>query len=406
MMAFEGIFIILYTAFSFHVIMFAIEVVLSLVILLDLLLEIVTGSDYFRQEAKKFMNYIAVTYASAHFFLTATTVIALTFFPDFLILVGQVLFYPLGFIIAVLIIRLVAIAYFWYGWDRLPKRLHFAVGIIFVLAGLIWVWLDSVLLGFMNYSKGLISVNPLKVNHGQLFLNPTSFPLFLLLVFGAIATTCGFLIFYYGRRIISRKEIVMPDSSYRYRLFQYYNYIGFSSALLFAGSLIWYLSSLKKYAIYKYHNWMGSIFGLSTSNVDLSWFFIGFLLVVLVLVVNWSIIVYRVYNCEYHDELITDNNKWQFLVIGPLLVVIFEMLILLNFISQSPYFILSPFRDQVTGMSADLAVNPYADIIDMYTLSIFGFGPLLIAFCVLLYYLFTGRIGGDFTFDGKTAAEL
>ena len=38
-------------------------------------------------------------------------------FPEFLVTLGQVLFYPLLFIVVFLILRLSMIGYFWYGWE-------------------------------------------------------------------------------------------------------------------------------------------------------------------------------------------------------------------------------------------------------------------------------------------------
>ena len=202
MAAGAGIIALILATFSFHVVMLGIEVVLSLVIIGLLIWHKKTGNEFLKKEAKQYMLYISMTYASAHFFLTATTIFTLSFYPEFLVLTGQALTYPLLWVLNMVLLRLGMLAVFWYGWDKFfGKPLHYISGIVYALAGLAWIYFYMVLLGFMSYPDGLVSIDPLVMDNAKLYVNPTIWSLLFTIVFGAIAVTLFILTFIYAIRL-------------------------------------------------------------------------------------------------------------------------------------------------------------------------------------------------------------
>lgn len=388
---------VLLTIFGLHVYMLAVEVILSLIIFGLLVYAYRSKNKFFKEEARSFMGYIALTYASMHFFLTATTVILLSFFPEFLVFAGRSLFYVFGFIGLILTIRLAAIAWVWYAWDTLSERRHMVFSGIFALAGVLWVFLDMFLLAFMNTPIGVVTADPLIMDYGQVLLNPTAYTLLLVVVTGAAMLTFNLLAHAYTYRNLDNHVL---HNNILANLLK----VGIVSLLLFVLTLIGYLVSLYTHSPLKLSNMLGMDLNGAEVTANLLWVTalgVGIVLVVL----GIAIFVLRSSQADFLAPSATRLIR----INGILTSLGFMGVILLNLLSQAPYFIADP--DFVASSNLDFLIvneslNQYAAIVDVYTIMIFGFVPLFFAFGVLLYFLFSGRINGSYEYHGKVAAEI
>ncbi len=392
---------IILSVFAFHVVLLGIEVVLSLLIPGLKYLADKNNDANLDREASRYMNYIAITYASQQVMLTATTVFTLSFFPEFLVLAGRILFYPLAFFILAFALRLSLMSAFWYGWGRWPRNLYYGIGVSYGFLGVLVVYLDSVLLGFLNYPKGLIRASPLKVDNAQIYLNPTTYPLFFVLVFAAVSVTLSILVFIHSARIRASSGPVDTQRN----LIKHYVIIAWASVLLFVPSLLWYLASLAKYSNYKYSNIVGGILE-TPQGPNFSWLLVVFLLLLVAFGSTLSLDVQRIW--QKKEDSVEGMKEDRLLIYhGPLGAVWFVLLFLLNLLSQTPYLVSDPeLAETVTVLNVRQAINPYADMLDLYSLTFFVLIPYFIAFATLLYFFFTGVIGGDREIKGKRLAGV
>lgn len=402
MSAGAGVIALILGTFSFHVVMLGIEVVLSLVIIGLLVWHKKTGNDFLKKEARQFMFYISMTYASAHFFLTATTIFTLSFYPEFMVFLGQALTYPLLWVLNMILLRLGTLAIFWYGWDNFfGKPIHYIAGIVYALAGLIWIYFYMVLLGFMNYPSGLESISPLVIDNAKLYANPTIWSLLFTIVFAAIAVTLFILTFIYAVRL-KRGE---GDKKTYETLFTIGLKGGLIAFALFIPSLLWYLFTLKKYSNLKYTNIVGFVFGETAASKDLSWMFIIILVLILVTVGVGLKLVF----VDFKDGISFENKVTYYLslALAPIAGLIFEFVFFLNFLSQNPYFIVAPdLVSELPMIVVPDSLNGAAAVLDVYALTIFAGIPLFLAFLSLLYFIFSGRATSDKHTVGKTAWDL
>lgn len=396
-----GILAIILTTFSFHVVFFGIEVILSLIILGLFYWGEKKQDSYLLGEAKKYLGYIIMTYASAHFFLTATTVMTLSFFPTFLILAGRVLFYPLLWVFIMLLLRMAMIGWFWYAWDTFDKKFRYIAGTIYALAGVVWIYFYMVILTFMSNPVSLKSVDlatgAVDVNVAEQMFNPLILPLLLTIVFAASFVTFFALGFVYLVRIKRNSG----DVDGHMRLANLYLRYGWYALIGFVPSLLWYVFALKKYSYYKYQNMVSYVFGETANAAELGWMFILTLVAVVALLSISSYIVLKLKGAD-----VTVKILWTGILAG-LSAISFEVVFLMNFIAQTPYFVVAPeLAKTVSAIVVPPTINDLANQSDVYMVTIFGFIPLLFAFFSILYFVFTGLIFGDRKFEGKIAAEL
>ncbi len=394
-----GVMALILATFSMHVVMFGIEVILSLVVLGLLIYNRKTGDENALKVAYDYMLYISMTYASAHFFLTATTVFTLTFYPTFLILTGQALFYPLLWIFVALLFRLALIAWLYYGWFDFDATKRLVFSILFSLAGVVWIYLYMTLLAFMNTPDGLVSTDPMVIDNVRLFLNPTILPLLLTVVFGAGAVTLFILVFIYTGKL--KKE----ENEFYSKLNVIYLKVGYYLFLLFIPSLLAYIFSLRTHSEHKFKNMVGWVFAQDAPTVDFGWMFFIILLLVVVALAVTSILVFK-----YAKEGLDLNDKVQYymlMILGPVSAIIFEMVFLLNLISQNPYLIVAPeLAADVPAIVTTTAVNDIANVTDVTSLAIFAMTPLFLAFLSLMYFIFSGRAHAKEDPNFKSAAQL
>ena len=374
--------------FSFHVVLLAIEIVLALLIPLLIYLG-KQPQEYFKGLiAKRYMNYIAITYASQQVFLTASTVFTLSYYPDTLIYLGKALFYPLGFFILIYGFRLLLLSSYWYGWNRFPSSLHHFIGTLFAFTGLIILYLDSVILGFLGYPIG-VEDGAYSFNQIVNFLNPLTLPLFLLFALFAVSVTFTILGFVHAKRIQRIQELEVGEEAILGRI---YLKIASVVSMMILPVLLWYLISLHEFSYYKFSNMVGGL-GFDAEGHNYSWLTIIFLIsyVVYSITANrWNARMEELHSlehtCEAHGKLLITQ------LIS--LLVSFLSIFLLNLLAQAPYFVASPeLVKQVPFLDINQGINEKAASLDIYALTIFALIPLMLSFFVLLVFFFTGVIG-------------
>lgn len=390
--------------FGFHVVLLAIEVVMALLIPLLVYLGKQPQSYFKGIIAKRYMNYIVITYATQQIFLTAATVFTLSYFPDTLIFLGRALFYPLGFFVLIYGVRLFCISAYWYGWDKLPGNIHHLVGTIFGMTGIAIIYLDSVILGFLGYPIGVESGLNSEFNQIINFLNPLTLPLFLLLTIFSITTTLTILGFIHAKRVRTIEELEVGEEAVLGRI---YLKVASVISLMILPTLGWYLISLHQFSYYKFSNIMGGI-GFEAEGRSVAWLTILCLLSFSTYSVSANIWNRKIeqyhsleHTCERHGNLLV-------IQVGSIMVSLLS-LFLLNLISQGPYFISDlNLVGELSYLDINDGVNQKAATLDIFSLTIFAFIPLIAAFLMLLYFFFTGVIGGehDVTKEGNIAGII
>lgn len=378
--------------FGFHVLLLAIEIVMALLIPLLVYLGKQPQSYFKGDVAKRYMNYIAITYATQQIFLTAATVFTLSYFPDTLIFLGKGLFYPLGFLILIYGIRLFCISAYWYGWDRLPDNVHHSIGTIFGVSGIAILYLDSVILGFLGYPIGIENAATSDFNQIVNFLNPLALPLFLLLTMFSMTTTLTILGYIHAKRVRTIQELEMGEEAVLGRI---YLKVASVMSLTILPLLGWYLLSLHQFSHYKFSNIVGGI-GYEAEGKSVVWLTTLLLLSFIVYLVSANLWNRKIE--QYHSLEHTCERHGNLLIIQVTAIIISLLsLFILNLISQSPYFVSDPnLVNELGYLNINDGVNKKAATLDLYSLTIFAFIPLLTAFFMLLYFFFTGIIGEEF----------
>ncbi len=345
------------------------------------------NNELYVREAKRYMRYFAIIYASAGVFGTGFTVFLLSFFPDFLWLGGVVLLVPFALAGVFLTLRLAGIAAYWYTWDRLRSDYHFAIGLILAFTSFAVPFAFRTIFSFLNYPAGVENISPLEINIGKMFANPTLYPIYLKSIAGGLAVASFMLVSLYAYRYyngIDGKE----ENLSMLKLF-----LNIGIWLLFLEVIFgfWYLASLGAYAPYKFGNIAGAWFG-GMVTADYSWLFI-----IKLLFVGFQVftVFYIFFYVIKHGKLDYDYKyiKYLLLGVGPAAALTILLGEYLNAFSQLPYFVAQPDLESVLPMiNVFNSINDLAAFFDVYFLTLFAIVPLFLAFLVLLYYIISGKI--------------
>lgn len=388
--AFMLMFLIILT-FDFHVVLLAIEVILALLIPL-LVYFSKKPHKYFKGTiAKRYMRYIAITYAAQQVFLTASTVFMLSFFPEAFVFLGRGLYYTWIVFILLYAFRLFLIAIYWYGWDSLPENIHHFVGTFFAFTGVGLIYLDSVILGFLSNPIGITSVSPLSFNFIINMVNPLAIPLFIALVLFAITVTLTMLGFIHAIRVhkIDSLEIGKEDL-----LGRIYFKVASVTGLLLIPSTLWYLLSLQQFSPYKFSNMVGGL-GIEAEGPNLSWLFILSIVFFTIFIVSaniWNRKMEQLHSLEH----VRDKYPRLIYVKVISIIVSFLAFFVLNMVSQSPYIVSDPKLAEIFPfLDTSIGINQKAAALDVVSVAIFALVPFISAFAVLLYFFFTGVIGDE-----------
>lgn len=397
------IFSVILLVFTIHVVLLAIEIVISLLVFV---FEVVKKQSYdFKNKVtKKYIKYVGLNYASQQAYLTASTVFVLSFYPEVLVLAGRALFYVLTFLITIFAIRLVFMAYYWYGWGRISEKLHSAMAIFWTLTGVILLYLDTLLLGFLGNPVGVESLNldtmvP-KMNYAATFLNPISFALLPLLVVFAVTIVLNLLAYIHILRVEKIKDEDLNEENY---LALQYRKVAFIAAPVILPILIIYLVVLYFVAEYKFQSLFG--YNDAAESLNLLWM-VGLAVLFYLAHLYYSFTWNKANKKATSLKDVSAKDKTVVLFQTLTIILSFAFLIIADFISQTPYFVMdTELAKDVPFINVTNGVNERAAVFDVYSVAVFGLLPLVAAFGVWLYFFFSGMLG-DKPIEGKQLAGI
>ncbi len=350
------------------------------------------GNELFVSEAKKYMKYFAIVYATAGVYATAFTVFLLAFFPEFLWLGGIALLIPFGLAVVFVALRLFSISAYWYTWNKLNSNYHFYLGLILASTSFIIPLMFRSVFAFLNNPIGVESLDPLVIDWFKVYTNPTLWPLYLKSIAGAFSATFFMLVTVYAYRVY--KGIGEKDDNLKFIKLYLNNGMWLLFLMVIFG--FWYLASLSAATPYKFSNIVGVWFGVSPQGTDYSWLFI---LKMLLVSYQVFVIIYILQTGITKEKvvLIEGYNIKLLMGIGPAAVLTIVLGEYLNAFSQLPYFIAQPgLEDSLPMINVFNSINPLAALFDVYSVTIFAIIPLLLAFFVLLYYLLGGKLKNSY----------
>ena len=378
--------------FGLHIVLVNIDIGLAIIIPILKRLGEIRGNQVFVDEARKYMRYFAIIYATAGVFGTAFTVFLLSFFPTFLKIAGIVLLFPFGFAVIFLILRLFSISAYWYTWYRLKPNYHFYLGLVLAATSFLVPFTFRTVFAFLNNPVGVESLSPLQLNWGKMFSNPTLPPLYLKSIVGALAGTLFTLVTIYTYRLYKGLGDVETNKYFIRR----YLSIGMWFLLLQFVLGFWYIAALSAFSPYKFSNIFGVWFGSGPIGGDYSLLFVFKMLLVAFQVFVVLYILYQMLEGE-KDIFANKNNLYLLMGIGPAALLTILVGEYLNAFSQLPYFIAVPeLENQLPVINVSKSLNELAALIDIYAIAIFALIPLILAFLVLLYYILWGRISESY----------
>ena len=255
--------------FGLHIVLVNLGVGISIVAPLLRIMALRRGDERLDKEAYTLTRFYAATYALGGVFGTAFTVYLFSYYPSFTSLLGRIALYNYALAIMALVAHFLSLTIFYYGWNRLPPRIHTASGIALAVSALL------IVLGFrsvfaqlsspvgVDLARGIVT-NPLEALLG----NPLLPPLYLKSIAAAITAT---LVAAAGWHALRNEESLA-------RLYLKPALAGLVVVLL-AGA--WYGLELRRVE-YKFNNIFGGLGLGGEPSLDLSW-------LLLLKILLWSI---------------------------------------------------------------------------------------------------------------------
>ncbi|MEB3861559.1 MAG: cytochrome ubiquinol oxidase subunit I [Desulfurococcales archaeon] len=245
-------------SFGLHIVLVNLGVGISIVAPLLRIMALRRGDERLDREAYTLTRFYAATYALGGVFGTAFTVYLFSYYPSFTSLLGRIALYNYALAIMALVAHFLSLTLFYYGWSRLPPRIHTASGIALAASALL------IVLGFRSVFAQLSSpvgvdlatatvTNPLEALLG----NPLLPPLYLKSIAAAITAT---LVAVAGWHALRGEEGLA-------RLYLKPALAGLVVVLL-AGA--WYGLELRRVE-YKFNNIFGGLGLGGEPSLDLSW---------------------------------------------------------------------------------------------------------------------------------------
>lgn len=233
--------------------------------------------------ARKVFKFLAASEVVSGVYGTMITVVLAGFWPTLVNIAAIILFIPLMISIIGIIIRLTSIAAYWYTWDKVGQRIHLGIGLGMAISGLMIPAGFRYIFAFINNPTGLTNLNPISGNIVEALMNPVYPPLLLHTWIGALSI--GFLAASAGLAWASRKDKLIERWS------------GYASLL---GSLMiipqgltgfWFWSTLSFHSPYLFASINRSFLPLHHSSTDVSFPFLGMVLLAIV-ILTFGIIHY------------------------------------------------------------------------------------------------------------------
>ncbi len=152
------------------------------------------GDKGLERVAKELTKYLLAIYGSACAMGIVVSVMLLVFYPEFVRLVGLVLFWPFTLAAVFIFVRVLTVPVYYFTWGRVKLETHLSIGFIMALTGFMVAAMFRVVFSFTNFPQGLtVTRQGLEVDVARVFMNPTLPPLLLHSCLGALSTT-GFLV--------------------------------------------------------------------------------------------------------------------------------------------------------------------------------------------------------------------
>jgi cytochrome d ubiquinol oxidase subunit I len=331
--------------------------------------------------SKELMRFYGATYAIAGVFGTAFTVFLLSFYPGFIGLAGHLTFVPFGIAILAIAIHFLAIALYWYGWDRFSSNTHYVVGLILLISVYLIPLGFRAISAFLNVPYGLELQPKLHLNVLAALANPTLLPLYLKSVTAALTAGTLTISSAYMFRYLKTGD----EASIRvvHKFMPY-------AAVLMAVTLILgaiYAGTLYEFANYKFRN----AFGID-AEYNYSWLFA--IKAVLIIVQIAAIAVY------FTKIKKNDFSMAKLVVVaGPAALAAVFAGELLNSLSQYPYLVAAlgdpafvasipePARSMLANVLDLSKVSPLATEQSLYIITLVFLVPLLASMVFFLYLL-------------------
>ncbi len=385
-------------AFVFHIILVNFDLGLAMIIPFLKRHGEKTNNQFYLQWSRKYMRYLAIVYASAGVFATAFTVFLLTFYPPLIPLISDFLFVPYALAMVFLGVRLFSISAYWYTWNRLTPEKHYYLGLMLASTSFLVPFTLRLPMAFFNTPTGVISINPPRTDPFQLmFLNPTFWPFYLKSILGSIVLTCFILALVHTyHHHHDKNDDIDADKELESRMVKFYLKIGGVALLLLLLMGTWYLLSLAMTSSFKFNNIIGRFLGKTPRGLDMSPLFVLKMVVVTIQVVLVAFFLQKL--LLKNEEITIKDEKIRRLIYLLAPLAVFGIIIgeIMNGLAQFPYLIAQPeLVDQLPALDTNTILNPVAAVFDLYVISIFALGPLLLAFLVLMYYLLSGKLGNQ-----------
>jgi len=336
--------------------------------------------------SRELMRFYGATYAIAGVFGTAFTVFLLSFYPGFIGLAGHLTFVPFGIAILAIAIHFLAIALYWYGWDRFSSNTHYIVGLIMLISVYLIPLGFRAISAFLNVPYGLELQPKPHLNVLATLANPTLLPLYLKSVTAALTAGTLTISSAYMFRYLKTGDETAIRVVHRFMPY---------AAALIVVTLIFgaiYAGTLYEFANYKFRN----AFGID-AEYNYSWLFA--IKTVLIIVQLAAIVVY------FTKIRKNDFSMAKFVVVaGPAALAAVFAGELLNSLSQYPYLVAAladpafvasipePARSVLASVLDLSKVSPLATEQSLYIITLVFLVPLLVSMVFFLYLLlFTGE---------------
>lgn len=270
--------------------------------------------------ARKIFKFLIATEVVSGVYGTMITVVLAGIWPTLVNIATIILFIPLIVSIIGIIIRLTSIAAYWYTWDKVGARIHLAIGLLMAFSGVMIPVGFRYIFAFINNPVGLTSLNPISGNIIEALMNPVYPPLLLHTLFGALSI--GFLAASAGLAWSSKVDKTVERWS------------GYSSLL--GGLMIipqgltgfWFWSTLSFHSPYLFASLNKSFLPIQHSSTDVSYLFLGMVLLSIVILMFGMIHYYQPY------------RRWIAFMLAPLSIATLMFGEIAHDIGRLPYMVI------------------------------------------------------------------
>ncbi len=247
--------------FGLHIVLVNLGVGISIVAPILRLLARLRGDEDLDREAYRLTRFYAATYAIGGVFGTAFTVYLFSYYPSFTSLLGRIALYNYALAIMALVAHFLSLTLFYYGWNRLPYRIHAASGVALAASALL------IVLGFRSVFAQLSSPVAVDLAEGRV-LDPVKAvlgspllpPLYLKSIAAALTAT-----------LVAAAGWHAVRSEYRMASIYLKPALAGLAVVFLAG--LWYGFELRRVE-YKFNNIFGGLGIGGEPSLDLSWLLI------------------------------------------------------------------------------------------------------------------------------------